>query len=434
MSRLFVRVYLSFVGIVVVFFAVSASLFWLHGNPRERGMLAGGAVVMQHALASAEAPAAAQAARLDELSRALGMSLALFDPSAERLAEAGTLLPRPEADRPASYSERRRGETTIHLRLPDGRWLSAGVSGARPHGPGAVPGWLFSLALLALVIAAFAWPVARGIARRIERLTDRVEAFGRGDLKARASVAGRDEVATLSARFNATADRIEALVDGQRTLLASASHELRSPLARMRVAAEILGGTDVLPAERREELRLGLAGDVDRLDASVEELLAASRVDLLDGTTDAPVDLLALAAEEAAAFGVEVAGAPASVLGDARSLRHLVRNLLVNAERHGGGAPEVQVTPGEGGGARLEVADRGPGPPAEPDRAEALFAPFVSGGGGTGLGLAIARRIARHHGGSLTWDARDGGGSVFVAELPGRSTEAAPLHERQERP
>lgn len=423
MSRLFLRIYLSFVGIVLVFFAVSAVVFWAHGDPRERQILAGGAAVLQHALPAADVPAAQLQERVDELSRALGMSLALFDASAERLAEAGGLVPRPDPDRPSSYTERRRRETTIHLRLPDGRWLSAGVAGAGPHGPGAVPGWLLSLALLALVIAAFAWPMARGIARRIERLTDRVDAFGRGDLQARAQVEGRDEVASLAARFNDAADRIEALVDGQRTLLASASHELRSPLARMRVAGELLGGADALLPERREELRAGLAADVDRLDASVEELLAASRIDLLDGRSDAPVDLLALAAEEAAPFDVEVAGAPAPVVGDARSLRHLVRNLVANAARHAGGATELTVQPREGGGARLEVADHGVGPPSDPARAEVLFGPFVSGGGGTGLGLAIARRIARHHGGTLVWEARDSGGSVFVAELPGRARE-----------
>jgi signal transduction histidine kinase len=294
-----------------------------------------------------------------------------------------------------------------------------------PHGHG---GFVLSLALLAGLLALAAWPLSRGLARRIEVLNAQVDAFGAGDLSARAPVTGKDEVARLAASFNAAAERIEALVATQRTLLASASHALRSPLARLRVAAELLAADPTPDAERAKALRDQLAGEVEALDAAVAELLAVSRLEL-GAAEHAPVDLLALAAEEAARAGAELTGVPTDLVGDARSLRHLLRNLLENARRHGGAAIEVALAPLDTDpprGARITVADRGPGiPEAERER---IFAPFVTGtestvagAGGVGLGLAIVRQIARHHGGEVMARGREGGGSVFEVVLPGRA-------------
>jgi signal transduction histidine kinase len=286
---------------------------------------------------------------------------------------------------------------------------------------------LASLVALAALIAAAAWPLARGVTRRLEALTTSVRAFGAGNLAARAEASGQGEIAGLAAAFNASAERIERLVGSQRALLASASHELRSPLARVRVAAELLGAEGAQPA-RNEALRAQLARDIAQLDAAVEELLAVSRLDLLGSADHALVDALALAAEEAARAGVEATGAPAHLLGDARSLRHLLRNLIANAQRHAAGAELwVRAEPLDAArpehGARFVVEDAGPGI-AEADRVR-IFEPFArgseAGAGGAGLGLAIARQIARHHGGELTHAPRAGGGSVFTATLPGRA-------------
>src|SRR6476661_4097899 len=93
---------------------------------------------------------------------------------------------------------------------------------------------------IALVVAVAAYPVVRRLARRLERLQRDVDAWGEGDLSVRVAVEGRDEVARLAASFNQAAGRIEALVEARRALLANASHELRSPLARLRMAAELL--------------------------------------------------------------------------------------------------------------------------------------------------------------------------------------------------
>jgi signal transduction histidine kinase len=411
MSRLYLRVYLTLVAVVIAFFAASSVLFvWHRGGTREEAMLGAAARIAALVLPASDAPEEAQARRLGEVAAALGAGAALFDADGRRIAEAGRYAPLPELAREASYLAGGPHQGALALRLADGRWLSLRMP-PRPHEHG---GFFLGLAVLAGLLALAAYPLARWLARRIEALGASVDAFGRGDLAARAEVAGRDEVARLATSFNQAAARIEALVGTQRTLLASASHALRSPLARLRVAAELLAeGRD---AARAPELRAQLAAEVSALDAAVEELLAVSRLEL-GGAEHRPVDLLALAAEEGARAGAEVTGAPAELVGDARSLRQLLRNLLENARRHAPGALELSVTK-QGAGALVRIADRGPGV-AEADR-ERIFEPFAKGAGaGLGLGLAIVRQIARHHGGEARVQPRDGGGSVFEVLLPG---------------
>jgi two-component system OmpR family sensor kinase len=410
-SRLYLRVYLTLVAVVIVFFASSSVLFfWHRGGTREEAMLGAAARIAALVLPAADAPADEQARRLAELATALDAGAALLDAEGRRVAEAGRFVPLPSLERGASHLAGGPRHDMLALRLADGRWLSLRLP-PLPHEHG---GFLLGLGLLAGLLALAAYPLARWLARRIEALGASVDAFGRGDLSARAAVAGRDEVARLAESFNQAAARIETLVATQRTLLASASHALRSPLARLRVAAELLAeGRE--PA-RAEELRAQLAAEVTALDAAVEELLAVSRLEL-GAAEHRPVDLLALAAEEGARAGAEVTGAPAELVGDARSLRHLLRNLLENARRHAPGAIELSVAP-QGGGALVTVADRGPGV-AEAD-CERIFEPFAKGAGaGLGLGLAIVRQIARHHGGEARVRPREGGGSLFEILLPG---------------
>jgi len=192
-------------------------------------------------------------------------------------------------------------------------------------------GFFATLALLALAVGAGAYPVVRRLTRRLERLKSGVEALGQGDLSARVRVEGRDEVAALAASFNRSAEQIERLVGAHRTLLANASHELRSPLARIRMAIEMLG------AEANPALRAEVARDIAELDALVDEILLASRLDAVAAIgTPEEVDLLALAAEESARVGAALDGSPTVVRGDAKLFRRMIRNLLENAKRHGG--------------------------------------------------------------------------------------------------
>ena len=237
-------------------------------------------------------------------------------------------------------------------------------------------------------------------------------------LSVRVEVEGRDEVAQLARSFNRAADRIARLVNAQRTMLAGASHELRSPLARMRMAIELL------PHAERPELQGRLTQDIAELDALIGELLLASRLDALEHLEHTEeIDLLALLAEEGARSAAEVSGSPVCIQGDPRMLRRLLRNLFENAQRYAAGSPiEASVVPLHPSGARLCIADRGPGVPGQ--ERERIFAPFYRptgmrerGDGGVGLGLALVRQIARHHGGDVRCVPRHGGGTCFEVTL-----------------
>jgi signal transduction histidine kinase len=234
-------------------------------------------------------------------------------------------------------------------------------------------------------------------------------------LTARVKVEGKDEVARVAESFNRAAARIEELVKAHKMLLANASHELRTPLTRLRMGIELL--KDKADPARKAELEQ----DIAELDQLIDEILLSSRLDAMERLDRVePVDLLALAAEEASRYeSATVAGEPVSVQGDARLLRRLIRNLLENASRHG--APPIDITVRqEEGAAILTVADRGPGV-AHADRSR-IFEPFFRRAGatttGTGLGLALVRQIARRHGGDATIEAAEGGGTAFVLKLP----------------
>src|SRR3989454_10148166 len=172
-----------------------------------------------------------------------------------------------------------------------------------------------------------------------------VESLGAGELSARVMVEGNDEVARLAESFNRAAGRIEELVGAHKSLLANASHELRTPLARIRIAVELM--KEKADPKRKAELEQ----DIAELDALIDEILLASRLDALKGLeTDEPVDLLALVAEECARYdAATLDGQPVTVRGDPRLLRRMIRNLLENAKRHGAPPIEVRVSRPENG-------------------------------------------------------------------------------------
>lgn len=280
---------------------------------------------------------------------------------------------------------------------------------------------LVVLMAIALAVAAAAYPIVRRLTGRLERLQASVEAWGAGDLSARIAVEGADEVAQLANSFNAAAARVEALMGAQKTLLANASHELRSPLARIRMAVELL------ETSAPENIRGELARNIAELDLLIDEVLLASRLDAVrEGERPAvTIDLTALVAEECARVGAHYEAVATEIQGDPALLRRMVRNLLENAERYGGGTPiEVALTVPETGSIQLEVRDGGPGVP-EGER-EAIFAPFYrargasEADGGHGLGLSLVRQIARRHGGDVSCVERVGGGGCFRVVMPCR--------------
>jgi signal transduction histidine kinase len=253
-----------------------------------------------------------------------------------------------------------------------------------------------------------------------------VESFGAGNLSQRVDDRGSDEVAAVARSFNDAAGRIESLLRSNKALLANASHELRSPLARLKMAFAML---DETPPEGRVHLAAEIHTNIAELDALVEEVLLASRLEA--GSTAAGpelVDVVDVAVEEAARVGADLDSRQANltVLGEERLLRRALRNLLENARRYGGGGAVqlnlARVRGSAGEQIELRVLDRGPGVP-EPMR-ERIFEAFfrlpghAEQAGGVGLGLSLVRQIAERHGGSVRCEARPGGGSVFVLSFP----------------
>ncbi|MBN9338505.1 MAG: HAMP domain-containing protein, partial [Comamonadaceae bacterium] len=166
--------------------------------------------------------------------------------------------------------------------------------------------WMLGLVSLAVVVGVF--PIIRRLLQRLETLQRSVQRFGEGDLSVRVPEGGQDEVADLARQFNAAAARIEALMDAHKSLLANASHELRSPLTRIRMGLELMGaGSAPSPAFRQEIER-----NIAELDQLIDEILLASRLDAREadmGTLEA-IDLVGLAAEECARVGAELDIAP----------------------------------------------------------------------------------------------------------------------------
>jgi signal transduction histidine kinase len=415
MRRLYLQIYVTVLGILVLFgVLVSVASLLIPTAPQDHRMMTGVGVVLGELLPGPDRPLEELQAVVEHLGDLLPIDLAVHRADGPLLAAIGDPLPDSPPRRAADGWMRSRGAgPTVALSLPDGRRVVV----RWPHQHRAF-GLLMALGLLAIAIAMGAYPLVRRLTRRLERLHTRVEALGAGDLTARVEVEGHDEVAYLARSFNRAADRIERLVNAQRTMLAGASHELRSPLARIRMAIELLASAD------RPELQARLSQDIAELDALIGELLLASRLDALahlERTED--VDLLALLAEEGARTGAEVSGESVCIEGDARMLRRLMRNLLENAQRYAAGSPiEASVVLHSPSGARLRVADRGPGVP-EQER-ERIFEPFYRptglrerGDGGVGLGLALVRQIARHHGGDVRCVPRAGGGTCFEVDL-----------------
>jgi signal transduction histidine kinase len=478
LRSLYLRIWLTVVAVLALF-ALASSWLWQRHVEQERvrvetaaqGRAEAWADLLERSLPPASAPREEQAAALREWSQRLRLPMALDDERGERIAASEAWMRR-EAEAPPGV---RRG---LPMRLSDGRtlWLSRG--GAMRRGPGMGPGMgpgpggpmgagagggpggpfaaaegpgrplerplpmgmpgllpggglgiVLLLGSLFLAVALGAWPVVRRLTRRLEALKRGVQAFGAGALNHRVPEDGRDEVAEVAAAFNQTAERVQGLLRSHQSLLANASHELRSPLARLKMAVSLLD--EAAPAQR-EALRREINTNITELDALVEEVLLASRLDASeDALRREAVALHAVLAEECSRVGAQLepgdAGAAAAgvVQGDARLLRRAVRNLLENARRYGGGDILVQLHASAAAGpasVQVRVSDRGPGVP-EAWR-ERIFEPFfrlpghAEHEGGVGLGLSLVRQIAQRHGGRVRCEPREGGGSCFVLELP----------------
>jgi len=306
--------------------------------------------------------------------------------------------------------------SVLHVHLPRGT-----------EGPWRAPiGFAGMLVLVAIAVALATYPVVRRLTARLERLRVGVQRWGNGDLDARVALDGDDEIGFLAQHFNRAADQTQGLVHdreqlllAQKSMLANASHELRSPLARIRM------GVEMLALQETSAARAEITRNITELDHLIEEILLASRLEAREadlGTMEA-VDLVGICAEECAHTGamLETTLAELCVDGVARLLRRVVRNLLENAARYGGGDVTITLAR-EGASAVLRVLDSGPGVPV--DQRLRIFEPFyrLAGAsehqGGVGLGLALVKSIVQRHGGTVQCVDCEAPGACFEVRLP----------------
>jgi len=269
-----------------------------------------------------------------------------------------------------------------------------------------------------LLLAAFAF--ARYLARPLRELDVAVDLVGRGETPPPLPEGGPSEIAAVNRGFNVMLASLRQIERDRALLLAGVSHDLRTPLARLRIGIEM--------SARDEDMRRGMVADIEEMDRIIGQFLDFARDDATAATEVQSLDRLAASTvERYRQLGKDVTLTPGDVPAvpmRATAMSRLLTNLIDNALAYG--APPVDVRTARNGSALiLDVADRGPGVP--PGEAERLKRPFTraaasrsraDGAPGAGLGLAIVERIARLHGGHFDLLPREGGGTVARVTLP----------------
>jgi signal transduction histidine kinase len=458
---LYARIYLHFLGVLFVV-GLAASVVFAVGQRNAFQRLVTERVSRHVASLAGEAFAdpVRLGQRLAQLHADLEIEVTVRDLEGRVVAAAGPAL---RDLRAAEVADLRAGRTLAQpgavwfvaapVRAPDADRVVGFVLVSTPRRLRATAWWRpgLTVALVLLLVAVAAIPLARRISRPVERLTEAARRLGGGELSYRVPVDGwhrrratrRDELRELTRAFNDMADRVERLVGGQKELLANVSHELRSPLARIRVALALL------PREGETEARLAaVERDLGELDRLIDDVLTAARLDATGlPPHPGPVEAQALLGEVAERAGhdpltadlaVRIAdGPPIALVADGALLRRALWNLVENAAKYG--APPVTLAATrEGDQVTFAVTDAGEGIPAA--ERERVLAPFhrldrartPSGPGepprGFGLGLTLACRVAEVHGGRIaigpaaTVDGRERGCRVTLA-LPAGASE-----------
>jgi len=414
--KLYLQIYFAFLGGLILF-ALLAGLAWKtlsEGNEPAR-FKAGLSLLVSQSLPINESPELLQP-RLQELAKTFEVTLSLYNRDNKHVASTGSPLPLPKSRHNWGHDHDREN---FSLRLDDGRWLVVS------HQSGNFPMPLIIIILLFAVLGMAAYPIAKRLTCRLEQLQTQVDAFGQGNLKARAAITGKDEIATLAKRFNHTAERIEKLIEAQKHILSGASHELRSPLTRMRMAIELMQNDSI------DSTKAKLETDIAELDDLVDELLMASKLDA--GSSEKQleqIDLLALAAEVGINYRAEISGVPTFVMGDELMLRRLLRNLLENGSRYAVNAPVSVTVESRDNSALIRVCDDGPG--IDEMEQKRIFEPFYQARtgkgnhGSIGLGLSLVRKIACQHHGGVRYVSEHQDGACFEVSLRQDQNMAAP--------
>ncbi len=273
-------------------------------------------------------------------------------------------------------------------------------------------------------------PVSRSITRPLGRVSRAAEVFGRGDIEARSGLHGDDELGRLGQTFDQMAERINKVRRAEKEFLANASHELKTPLARLRMALALVERNDPQVARRLDDLELELS----ELERMVQSLLTLNRLDLAPETlTHEPVELAPLfeaarqrllVLDPKRTVTIRCPGKPI-VVAERTLLGRALDNLLDNARRYTSSSTPIEIVSLDSGDdVRIQVVDHGPGVPLA--EREQVFEPFARGAAartdstGSGLGLPLVRRIARAHQGDATLEETPGGGATAVLRMKWR--------------
>lgn len=276
-------------------------------------------------------------------------------------------------------------------------------------------------------VGLLVWWLTGRVLRPVEAIRAEVAELGASDLHRRVPVPGHDdEIARLARTMNGMLDRIEAASERQEQFVADASHELRSPLTRLRTQLELAVAH---PDGQTPATLRSLLADVIALDRLLDDLLVSARLESERHPNRSPVDLDDLVLDEArrvrdsTELHVDTGEVGAGrVAGDRGQLQRVVRNLADNAARHARSRVRFSVRE-RGEVTEFTVTDDGPGVSSvDHDRIFERFTRLDEArsrdAGGSGLGLAIVRDIVERHGGTITLDASSGLGARFVIELP----------------
>lgn len=303
----------------------------------------------------------------------------------------------------------------VSVQLPDGQTLVFRTAAPQPGPP--MPRQIFiELSLLTVVLALVLYFMTRSITRPLSDLARAAETVGRGGRHVPIEERGAREVRNATRAFNAMQERLQRYLDSRTRVLAAMSHDLRTPLTRLRLRAESIDD---------EALKARFTADLDEMNEMVRGALGLFR-DLNDDEALEPVDVDALLRQLQAEFaetGGEVrlegsAGLP--VMARPKALKRCLANLLHNAIKYG---VRARVTTSDGAVVMVRVRDEGPGIPTE--YLDQVFEPFFRvessrnrDTGGTGLGLCIARDVAQSHGGSVSLKNHPDGGLEATLALP----------------
>ncbi len=294
--------------------------------------------------------------------------------------------------------------------------------------------FIFVLAAAAALTASLI--MARIITRPISRLAKGIQGMSRGDFSSRVEVKGAGEMRRLAEAFNTMSEKVETLDQSRNQFVSNASHELKTPLATMKIMIQSLALQPEMDKNLRTEFLNDIDREIDRLSAIISDLLTLVKMDskempltkepltLADLCGEARRLLIPMAEKKKQTILLEI-GDPCAMNGDRSKLTQVVYNLVENAVKYVQEGGEIRVSLVKSGReAVLTVADNGPGIPR--DSLPHIFDRFYrvdkarsrSEVGGTGLGLSIVQQFVNLHGGVIRAESEEGKGSRFIVTLP----------------